>query len=187
MIKMDIITERYIHKVARKEFWRVCSWYELDDLVQDGFMHYYRVANKYHRVRARPHIMRLFQITFWNHITDLANQRTGQVDCRAFDRPFGEAEYLDSPHNDPDFTNLQDAPKLVRDVIALHASDGGLRSLTAQYRRRPGGTRETTNERLCRLLNLDPETIDVPEFVRQYLSGNSLCFADYRWFTRRRT
>jgi DNA-directed RNA polymerase specialized sigma24 family protein len=66
----------FIHSTARKEFWRVASWYELDDLVQDGYMCYYKCRDRYGVLSVKNHpskadkkwMMSLVKTTFLNHV-----------------------------------------------------------------------------------------------------------------------
>jgi len=81
---MDRGAKLWLYKYARRNFWRVSCWYELDDLIQDGHMHYQRILDKYPRVANPAHLMRLFQITFANHLNDLSKFKT-----RAAEIPVG--------------------------------------------------------------------------------------------------
>src|SRR5262249_22978151 len=66
----------WVFKYAKKNFWRVESYYELDDLVQDGFMIYCAVREHYSDITDKPHLMALFKRAFSNHIHDLSTKRT---------------------------------------------------------------------------------------------------------------
>lgn len=64
----------WIYNHATKNFWRVASWYELDDLVQDGLMKAYGCLERYGIPGVDidpPHFMALVKSAFHNHIGDL--------------------------------------------------------------------------------------------------------------------
>ena len=72
----------WILKTARKHFWRIASWYDLADLVQDGHMCYAVCLRKYgDKVDGPAHFCALVKTTFLNHITDMANRRSNTMDA----------------------------------------------------------------------------------------------------------
>ena len=73
---MDDGAKFWMLKYAKQNLWRVPDWYEIDDLIQDGFLHYQRIAKKYRKVKTPAHIMALFKRTYTNHIHDLSGRRT---------------------------------------------------------------------------------------------------------------
>lgn len=175
---MDRGARAWVYRTAQKHFWRVCRWYDLDDMVQDGYLHWARLTAKYPDVTDRPHMMRLFQITYINHIHDLAKNRTRQMDDRIADMMPAEVDptaalerlWIDRGE-DPEFAvRLQQAPEPIKRLLALLSSEDGRRRLSAVYRRKRGGIRESLNERLCRLTGQDPGAVDVEELCRSYFA-----------------
>lgn len=84
----------YIVKVARKNFWKVASWYEFDDLVQDGYLCYAKCRARFRgnvepTKEDRKTFMSYFQMAFSNHITDL------QQDPRSRQQEVGFASLSD--------------------------------------------------------------------------------------------
>lgn len=74
---LDQGARQWIYKTACKNLWRVSTFYELDDLIQDGFMCFALCREKYsQRVENSKHFMSLLQTVFRNHITDLSNDRS---------------------------------------------------------------------------------------------------------------
>lgn len=86
----------FIRKTALKEYWKMASWMNLEDLIQDGYFVYYKCRNKFrvperHEREAKYHsqdrdltlkeqkrlFMAFFSRAFYNHITTLANKRMG--------------------------------------------------------------------------------------------------------------
>ena len=64
----------WISNHSRKNYWRVASFYEVDDLIQDGIIKAYEVINRYGVPGLeidRPHYMALVKTSFNNHIVDL--------------------------------------------------------------------------------------------------------------------
>jgi len=82
---MDHGARIWLLKTVQKNYWRVPKWYEVDDLVQDGFLHYLRVLRKYQEVRNPAHLMALFKVTFCNHLNDLSNRKTWCTECNGID------------------------------------------------------------------------------------------------------
>ena len=191
---MDDGAKLWMMKYARKNFWRVAGWYDLDDLFQDGHMTYQRIVEKYcfpwrsyitqygqkmpprrkaKPVKDRAHLMALFKLAFCQHIHMLARQRTDAPETVASDLIPPDA------HHDwlwerlmPEEGNLAlfiaQAPPLVQAAVrALEDADGP--ALRARYRVRPGGREETFNDRLCRLVGLDPSDVDLVVELTMYL------------------
>jgi hypothetical protein len=69
----------WISNHSRKNYWRVASFYEVDDLIQDGIIKAYEVINRYGVPGLeidRPHYMALVKTSFNNHIVDLLRKYT---------------------------------------------------------------------------------------------------------------
>lgn len=169
---MDRGARLWLYRTAQKNFWRVSSWYDLDDLVQDGFVQYNRIVNKYPHITARAHLMGLFQRTYINHIHDLAKRRSRLIE-------YPESSLIrdgeqGSPFDIPDLPAsdlLAKAPEVVHRLLAVVQTEEGRRALRALYRVRSGGTRETVNQRLARLTGL-PDSTDFEGVFRGYLSAD---------------
>lgn len=197
MTAMDEGARIWLLRTARKNYWRVAAWYDLDDLIQDGFMCYARVIAKYERrqyvtrtgvvtnksprVRKRKHIMSLFKVVYTSHINDLANRRTTDlVEVLAEDivSPASQAESVwdDLVTDDCDVLVYEhlivEAPKVLQRLLRAMMTAPG-RRLRAPYRVSKTG-RETVNERLCRIAGLDPRAVDVATMLRRYLRGEPL-------------
>ena len=191
MLDMDEGARKWLYKTCHKNFWRVIrSDYEFDDMVQDGLMKFYHVRMRYPQVKDPPHLMALFKIAFLNHIHGLASRRTKSaevcfladmnIDFRrnnsggavsSGDAEITAAELLLPPEQScgPLFAAILNAPKPLLRFLEKVASDPAL--LAGVCRRRRDGTRQTLNERLCRLVKLDPKTIDLPGMLKDMLAG----------------
>lgn len=176
--EMDEGAWRWLKSTAYKNYWRVVSWYDLDDLVQDGVYCYYRVVKKYPHVNERRHLMALFQRTYLGHIHDLANSRTRlnelPVSSLVLDPdkdPLDFLEHLCGPvfEHSSFMIELSEMPKPVHAVLLLYSSDEMLEKLRRPYRRYETG-RETLNSRLCRLSGYNPAWINLVAWVQNYFS-----------------
>ena len=169
MLEMDKGARLWLYKTCHKQFWRVSGWYEFDDLVQDGFMTFYRVRGQYPKVDKPQHLMAIFKIAFLQHIHVIANRRTKHSVEACFTDLFGpelgmtdqEAQALERllPADAPNaelFTAICQAPEPVRHLLEKLGSDPELPALRSAYRVRRDGTRETLNERLCRIVKVEP-------------------------------
>jgi hypothetical protein len=177
-MQMDNGARVWMERTARKHFWRVCRWYDLDDLVQDGYVQWQRVCNKYPDVTNRAHFMRLFMVTYTNHIHGLASFKKKQNDvCESDLTPNQEGEAIplmerllsDESDYGSFMAMIKKAPEPITKLLSLMATEDGRNRLAAVYRRRANGTRETTNERLCRLTGCDAST-DFEEVFREYFA-----------------
>lgn len=166
----------WIYNQAKKHYWRVSSWYDYEDLVQDGILWFFICRDTYPEVANLEHFMALFKRCYSNHITDLAYHRT-----RLTETPVStiideahESAFLDGilgkeyPVAEL-LSQLVHAPREIKQVFELLLTDTGLAKLAEPYQR-VDGIRETTNERLCRFLGYDPDRIDVLGRVRAYLA-----------------
>lgn len=182
-MQMEESVVGWLYKTAWENHWRVASWYDIDDMVQDGYLHYVRLRQKYPDVKKPAHLMGMFKRFYLNHLHDLSKQRTRapsellECDLLAAASNRGEVgaallwEALCGCDSDtPMWELLSSAPTTVQQVLRLFADDKMLKKLRAPYRRRKTG-RETTNERLCRLTGYDPKQVDLPALLRQYAAS----------------
>jgi hypothetical protein len=139
--------------------------------MQDGFMIWVRVCNRYPNVTEQKHRMALFKTAFTNHIHDLSKKRSrlelvAEADLDTSMEAMLEGE---DPTSDPDlaFVIKQLPPALMRVLTRMIESNG-------PYRLRLDHTRETTNERLCRFAGLDPAKRNIHTALVQYLAGARL-------------
>lgn len=177
MTSMDAIARGWLIAVVKDQYWRVASWYDFDDLVQDGYMVWYRVVQKYEveagRVRSRPHLMRLFKRSFINHIHQLAKNKTvASFEIKAADLiTFADPWSVLAPAFDVgEYARVVvDAPKAVRPLLRRLLFGAPSPVLRARPRFRADGTRTTTNERMCRLVGADPASVDLADELYSYL------------------
>lgn len=162
---MDDGVRKWIARTARENFWRVQSFYEIDDLIQDGYICYMKVRSRYPQAKKPAHIMRLLQVTFKNHIQDLARRRT-------IERRVMETEAVRySNFIDPESHALfQSAPDYVKEFFRFVLSDASKKLRTPYGPNYRGRGRETTHERLCRFLALKvAETPELPHAIIKHI------------------
>ncbi len=167
-MEMDETARRWIISTARKNFWRVAPWYELEDLIQDGYMWWYSRVLKYPHVTEPKHMMRLFQMRYVQHIHELSNKRTKQK-AETLLCDFGEDDPLWFISQDDMSIFVAEAPPHIRAALTaleLHAA-----SMRKPYGKRKNGTRETLNERLCGIAGLDPTKMDIAGALKSYLTA----------------
>ena len=177
IMEMDDMATKWLYAFAHKNFWRVAAWYDFDDLIQDGQLYYYKIVARYtnhgERYRRRKHIMRLFQVSLVNHVNTLSKKKTLQTEdtfSLFLTSPDDTEDRLLERHDaiDTGPVILAGAPNHVKSALVAIVND--LRRLKMPYRRYANGTRETTNQRLCRIAGLDPQRIDLVDELKYYLT-----------------
>lgn len=170
---MDDSARRWMINTARKNLWRVHRWYQLDDLIQDGYMAWAYVTAHYPTVTNRSHMMRLFMITYHCRIADMSKKKTKQIDYAVEEggaqNDFAQwgLTYLSDRAGLVTLPSEECPPKLVAEALRViqHKSR---EELTAPYRVRLNGTRETFNDRLCRWIGVSNDT-PVCDLLKKYL------------------
>lgn len=180
MRAMDKGAKGWLYLTAKKNYWRVAAWYEFEDLIHDGIMHYYRIVDRYEtrpgRVRSTRHIMSLFKITYVNHLHDLSKKypkNIFKVEVPIDDltpEVFAQLSYH------PPQELIAFAPPLVKLTLTVLMTTAGARKLRMADRMR---NRFTFNEKLCRILGLDPRIVDLPNEVYRYLKGGDYVSSTY--------
>lgn len=178
---LDEGLRRWIITTARNNHWRVAKWYDLEDLVQDGFLCYSKCADHYKRLgrkrkpskNDRRNFMALVKRTFENHIHDLASDRTVTAEDivtnlrRADEEPTTCFERLAKP--EPAIAEfvvmLNKAPKELLQLIAILVDDTeqGLQFANLRLRR--------CHMLVCHRLGLDPKGVDNLDLVRHYFKA----------------
>lgn len=169
---MDQGARGWVIKTVQENFWRVADYYEFDDLVQDSWVVWNRIVTRYPDVTDIKQRMALFKRAFHNHIHDVSKKRTKHLSRYTVEADVGVSlDFLrDVPdaNQDPDLVLMikQLPPKILRMLERLYAE-----GREHPHRLRIDGTRETTNERLCRLAGLDASKRNVRAAVLAYARG----------------
>lgn len=186
--RLDRGIKGWIVNQARKNYWRVAGWYELDDLIQDAYMCYAKCNQRYPMNLEQRHFMSLVARTFQNHCHTLAARRAQQLDAPVTTRTRQwKADRLSDPdavlqraadaYGQPEeqtFAALMSslAPELrelirilledARELPMLRPSDA--RDHEGKFRRRE---METRNDYFCRIAGL-PSGFDVEAALRAH-------------------
>jgi hypothetical protein len=176
---MDKGLKGWVFNYARKNMWRMPSWIDLDDLISEGMTCYAICRSRYDdRVENKRHFMALVKICFINQITDLANQCTAEPEIAVSQLGTDDEEntifekVMGGMEGDAELAALlSGAPAEIKKLMALANSPEWADLMGKPGRRRAGGQRETTCERLGRLLDLPPGSLNIEEQVRRLLAG----------------
>lgn len=183
---LDAGMRGYITNTARKNFWRVAEWYPFEDLVQDGYLCFYKCRKHYPDLSdiadptkaQRSWFFSLVKTTYLNHISTLAAKHRA-VPERAVSQMGSDTSsevaiwemLLGAGAEESTFrVLLAQAPAEIKQVLELLAGDGAdaLQYLRTRLKRR--FVRETTNEYLCRLGGVDSQTRDFVGEIQRYFS-----------------
>lgn len=164
----------WLVKYSTNNHWRVNQCRDLDELIQDGYLWYAIVRDRYPQAVDKPHIMRLFQVTFINHVHDLSKHqsRLASIIDHSVDLHNPATEALHKPVDMGDgYFIPQSAPWYVHAFLRLLCSPEGPSQLRRPYRVRMSGVREMTHHRLCRLIGADPLcTPTLPDALENYFA-----------------
>lgn len=165
MMAMDEPARKWTIKFANRQFWRVANLMDLDDLIAEGSYVWCRIQTR-KVLQTHREVMAIYRIAFANHIHDLSVRATRE---RSMLEVVGDVNSLNSAsdHNPGPLLRLLDSlPDDLRLYLGVLATDLGARLLRQPYRVRHGGRRETTQERLQRLVGRDVS----PDRIRRLLS-----------------
>lgn len=165
--------------------WRVPAEHGPDDLYQDAWVVFLRVADHYPGVKKPEHFMSLYQRAFINHITNLANKRTRRasweqmlIDPSAIEEQTNALLIAPNHFEQRQVRRqIKGAPRAIKTLVkALHIDPLTLERASAAPRvKRCRGRRETSNEYFCRLVGFDPELIDFAGIIRTWVKGDVAC------------
>ena len=169
----------------KKNYWRVAGYYEFEDCIQEAYLKFMVVKDGYPEVIDPPHFMALFKTAWKNRFTDMSNQRTADEAMREADLS-GE----DKTGNPITLTSLMDrnasthhagrlavlktsAPIEVKALLRAFDEPDKIELLREKCRKIRKGNRkarrETTNEKLCRIVGLDGEFVSIQRmFVNHF-------------------
>lgn len=141
---MDKGAVGWLIKTANENYWRVEGFCTRDDLIQDGYVCYLKIAERYKK-KNKAHTMALFKTAYFNHIHDLSNARRKHVHAVALDK-----EHLEIPLNEHQPFLWEGAPVLIQqlfDAVAEHPHRANWKPKV-----RANGTTETMAEWLGRVM-----------------------------------
>lgn len=178
---------KWMRTVAEAQAWRTRPYLDTDDLMQEGYLLFHKLVERYPRVDSPQHFGALMRTSFHRMIVSAARSRMRRREYNAgvgisHSDDMGEAETNDllalMAADDEAMTDvitlmeIEDAPKWIRRLAGsvTHCRRNGY----ALYRR-TRGQRETTTERLCRVLNAKPVGDAVAAVKQWVIDGETPC------------
>lgn len=166
----------WIKNKARQEYWRVSRWYELGDLIQDGYLCYLKCRNKYALNPPDPgamplntsmptndqrrHFMALVKTTYFNHIMTLSSKFAASameenISNSGLSRPDGQPVTIEDliPDENEAMTALlalKNAPTEIAEAIQKLVGDGSEFGNYLRSRLRYQGNRVVRGRRALR-------------------------------------
>ncbi len=161
----------WIRKYARKNLWRMPHWYDLEDLVQVGYMVYARCNQHYPMSLKQRHFMALVQISYANKIHRISSERTASIVEVALGAGTEFDEGLElllegQPEEATFATMVSQLPSEIMGMFLTILNDARNIPMLVFT----NGKRETTKEYLARICGL-PEGTDVEGLFRSYLGA----------------
>jgi hypothetical protein len=145
--------KRWAAGFIKRNKWRIDRIYDFDDLMQEAYLIFMRISEKYPRVVEPKNFMGLFKVAFANWFHDRAKDalrgRRGTLQIIDSD-PTELLGKIGECHPDGINILLSEAPQELRLALALLAEYPD--SIRAEN---PDGERENLNMKLRRILGLD--------------------------------
>lgn len=174
--------EGYVVNFLAKNYWRVERTQSREDMKQEAYLIFLRVAGKYAgEIETPQHFMSLFKTAWFNHFTDFANQDTAArvlVQPGVYvDEEGGEVTLENPGDSDNDgylSVLLAQAPREISMVLSLflNAPQELLDLALAGWHGRGDRRRKNGDSRkVCQLLGL-PTDRDILQEVKEYFHQN---------------
>lgn len=144
--------------------WRCDKIHEFDDLLQDAYLTFVKISEKYPRVSQPQHFMALFKSAVWNQMHDRARymRRKRLIHEETNDDPMDLLGGTD--HNaGPLLLSLAEAPEELRQAIILMETEPDL--IRGEHT-----IRENLNGKLRRILGLE-EQFDFTAMLKNLLTN----------------
>lgn len=165
-------------KYIRDNKWRYETINDIDDLMQDAYLVFLKVADAYPRVVEAPHFMALYKTSLSNYLTDKAREYGRKLDLIAeehvFDDPASPTKEdlsLNTAHNEgPFYALIASGPPELQMLLAFMQDEGNLAELQKPQRKRRGQAYPRLNfdQRVSKLLGI--ENFPFKETFKQLLS-----------------
>lgn len=154
--------EGWTKKFISQNQWRCDHVNDFDDLLQDAYLTFVKIAERYPRVVHPPHFLALYRRALANKFHDMSRARRRLRD--AFSDVPAEAalEHLDTPDSYLEAI-IAEAPEATKLALRLIATKPDL------FREEPAALRENLNMKLRRILGVGEE-FDFAGSIRDLLA-----------------
>ena len=160
-------TKQWAESFLRKNQWRADAIHSFDDLLQDSYLTFLKICNRYPRVMSQAHFMTLYRRAMVNEMHDRARymqrKRERHVDTSIDASDLGVGRIGDVGHDGYLALLLEQAPEDVRLALALIGQN-------PPALHRINGHRENLNMKLQRLLGGN-KGIDLVGKIRSLLEA----------------
>lgn len=170
--------EGYVNNFLRANFWRVAATMQYEDVTQEAYVVFLRLAAKYGVLDTPQHFMALFKTAWFNHFTDLTHadskHRQGVSGVAGFQDSDESTSLLDLLPGDLEnagylATLLRQAPEDVRKALQFYLTAPAEVMITVtQVWSKKGKRASSHNQMLCNALGIEQGT-DVLGQVTSYL------------------
>jgi len=148
----DVVLKYAMKYLARNE-WRVRPLYELDDLLQESYLLFLKLQERYNFQNAK-HFMAMWKICLHNWLGGLSMLRTKRCEVS-----LEEIDLVDTKQDRAVAIIAWEkrkatAPEPIRRLVEAVESGRGVPSL--KFRRYHSGGREATSKHLCRIAGVNP-------------------------------
>jgi hypothetical protein len=169
----------WITNHAKKNYWRMADWIELDDLIRDGIMIAYKCRQRYvsdEITVESAHFMSLVKTSYYNHIGELLRYSRAIETCYIADMGKGEETHADTADRlgcavEPDaefYMLISEMPEYLRKAVLLYFDDDAVKKLRRERVMKRGRKAESFPEKLARLCGF-PKDKDFETELRAYL------------------
>jgi hypothetical protein len=167
--------EKMVSKMAYKYFWRTQPDFGPDDLIQEGFLLFVEITERY-KIENERHLQTLMCRSFFNRIHRLSNTRTRRQKHVLTTESCLEDLNIAAASDNLSTLCLSDIPEQFAQLAEL-AIRGQLPSRRVRPADHPEGMRETTVQYASRLLGTKA-TPEILSQLKQFLTGeNTPCTA----------
>lgn len=168
----------WIYSNAKRNLWRVGSWYDLEDLINDGLLIALKCRQKLGTEVDDKHYNSYVRKAFHNHLGELIRRKrgvnevsfldvVGRSDCDLTEQESEELILPPQPCSQEIVAALCQMPESLKRVIDLMVSEEGRKKLDEPMRQRVDGE-ETMTDRLYRLAGWRRD-LDFEEELTEYL------------------
>jgi hypothetical protein len=154
----------------KKNMWSIEQGvYEIDDLLQEGYLLFLKLRDYYPRVVEPAHFLSLYKTAFRNMFFDLT--RVVRNKNRAVEQGMALLMTPCEMAEIPTELVLAEAPVELRLILSVYQDDALLKKLREPLRTNSRQPRESFNSRICKLIGLDPNEAKLVSVSKTWLKS----------------